>query len=438
MRRHFYFLWILFIIAALAARVFFYFHFHKETTLPRNQQIKFEATVKAEPKISDLGQTISIADAKIYAASYPRFSAGDRIKVSGKVDDRGRIFGAEVEKINGGAGVANYVAGLRQKISERIFAMLPQDEATLIVGAVLGVDQINESFHNKLVNTGTIHVVVVSGENLSIVAAVLMGLAKVLGRRRSLVLATLAVFAYAALTGFNPPVARAVLMVFATTIATFFGREIRPVWGLFLAAAVIVFISPSALAEISFQLTFAATLGIVTLGNTIAGPVSRFLPTSARSKQKSVVNQKENLELRAVGNPSTTATRKLCGQIIKALAVPISAYLFTAPIILYYFGQVSAISPLVNVFVLEAVAPIMMLGFLIAFSSLVFLPAAQVLAYFAFVPALYFVKVVDFFAGLPVPLIALGKGSLVFVAAFYFMVLGLVLLLGKARLRPGL
>jgi len=42
-----------------------------------------------------------------------------------------------------------------------------------------------------------------------------------------------------------------------------------------------------------------------------AGPVSRFPPASARSNLKSIGNQKNNVELRAVGNPSTGATRKL-------------------------------------------------------------------------------------------------------------------------------
>ena len=79
-----------------------------------------------------------------------------------------------------------------------------------------------------------------------------------------------------------------------------------------------------------------------------------------------------------------------------------------------------------NVLVIEAVAPVMALGFLVAIASLVFLPLAQILAYLAYVPALYFVKVVEVFSGLNVGQISIGKGNLVFVLVFYGVVLVLL------------
>src|SRR3989344_1100114 len=382
-----YFIFVTLLVLVLVARVFLYFHFHKEVKLPKNQPVHFEATIKLDPRISDGGQVISIADAKIYTDLYPRFTMADRISVEGEVDDRGRMFGAKVEKVGEKNGARVYLTALRAKISGKIFAMLPQDEATLVVGSVLGVDQINASFRDKLIKTGTIHVVVVSGQNLMIVVGVLASLVDYIGRRKTRVLTLALVFFYALLTGFEPPVVRATLMVFFTTLALFFGREIRPIWGLFLAAVLIIFIWPTAISEVSFQLTFAATLGIVTLGRSIL-----------------------NFKLK----------------ILNLLAVPLSAYLFTAPIILYYFGQVSLISPLVNVLVVEAVAPIMALGFMVALSALIFTPIAQTLAFLAFVPAFYFSQVVRFSASLPVGMLSLGKNSLVFVIAFYILVFSLI------------
>ena len=78
------------------------------------------------------------------------------------------------------------------------------------------------------------------------------------------------------------------------------------------------------------DLNGAEVLGVRRLGKVViielainSGPVNRFPPASARSKQQSFIDQKENHELRAVGNPSTTATRisvlihlKLTGQLI--------------------------------------------------------------------------------------------------------------------------
>ena len=56
------------------------------------------------------------------------------------------------------------------------------------------------------------------------------------------------------------------------------------------------------------------------IGITARGPVSRFLPASARSKQKSIRDQKDNVELRAVGNPFTTATPRIADILSIALA----------------------------------------------------------------------------------------------------------------------
>src|SRR3989344_1775143 len=378
-----YFIFVTLLVLVLVARVFLYFHFHKEVKLPKNQPVHFEATIKLDPRISDGGQVISIADAKIYTDLYPRVTMGDRISVEGEADDRGRMFGAKVQKVGQKRGFFVYLIKLRREISDKIFAMLPQDEATLVVGSVLGVDQINASFRDKLIKTGTIHVVVVSGQNLMIVVGVLASLVDYIGRRKTRVLTLALVFFYALLTGFEPPVVRATLMVLFTTLALFFGREISPVWGLFLAAVLIIFIWPAAISEVSFQLTFSATLGIVTLGRLIL-----------------------NLKFK----------------IINLLAVPFSAYVFTAPIILYYFGQVSLIAPIANVLVVEAVAPVMALGFLVAIASLVFLPLAQILAYLAYVPALYFVKVVEVFSGLNVGQISIGKGNLPFVVVYYALI----------------
>jgi len=423
-----YFIFVTLLGLVLVARVFLYFHFHNEITLPRGGQIKFEATVKNEPKISDSGQQVNVADAKIYLDLYPRFSVGDKIFVEGKVDDNGRMFGAQVEKVGEKNGAKVYLTALRLKISEKIFSMLPQDEATLVVGSVLGVDQINASFRDKLIKTGTIHVVVVSGQNLMILVGVLASGVSYIGRRKTRVVTLALVFFYALLTGFEPPVVRATLMVLFTTIALFFGREIRPIWGLLLAAFVIIFIWPAAISEVSFQLTFAATLGIVTLGQRLSrgnvGPAGLYpAPTSSLDSNLDTESKmsRDAADARA-GAPRLSPT----AIILNLLAIPLSAYIFTAPIILYYFGQVSLISPLVNVLVVEAVAPIMTLGFLIAISALIFTPIAQTLAFLAFVPAFYFSQVVRFSASLPVGMLSLGKNSLVFVIAFYILVFSLI------------
>lgn len=334
----------------------------QEQKIPRNEDLKLVFVVEKEPRISGNSQQIAVGDARVYTDLFPRYRVGDKLKVDGEVDDAGRMFNAKVEKVGEVSGIQYSVSSIRNEISNNIKSMLPQKEATLVVGTVLGVDDIDSEFREQLIDTGTIHVVVVSGQNLMIVAGMFLALSKFLGRRVSVVLATFFVFAYATLAGFEPPVLRASLMVLATTIAIYFGRETSALWSLLVAALVIIFIWPSAIFEVSFQLTFAATLGIVTMGQKLSKVFDR---------------------LPVIGENAAIAT---------------SAYIFTAPVIFYHFERVSLIAPLTNILVAEAVFPIMVFGFLTAGASLIFAPLGQFFAWLAYIPALYFVKVVEVFS----------------------------------------
>lgn len=383
MSKGLYYSFIFFLISICFLRVVLS---QSKTVLPKSGEVNFLANIGSEPKISAGKQVIKVENVQIYADLYPRYRVGDRIKVSGKISDRGTISFPKIEKVGENRGSLAIFSNVKRKVSERIFQLMPNREATLVAGTVLGIDSIDSEFKNILVKTGTIHVVVVSGENLVLVAGVFMALAAYFGRKRSLVLATLAVFLYALLSGFNPPVVRACLMVLVSTIAVFIGREIDPLWNLFLAALIIIFIWPQSLSEISFQLTFAASLGIITLGKHLIGFFEK-LPFFGQNA-----------------------------------AITIAAYVLTAPVILYYFGQVSPIAPFANLVVSFSVFPIMVLGFLTAVASLIFMPLAQVFAYLAFIPAFYFVKMTEFFAGLPLAQVTFKSGNLAAVLVIYAVV----------------
>lgn len=372
MPRIYYLAFGIFLLFAAGLRVLL----DKPITLPKNQPIKFEATIKRDPRVYDTHQVIYAADSRIYVSPYPRYRVGDRLLVEGMFDSEGKMFDPSVNKIGEVSSIASFRSDLREKISGRIGELLPAREATLVVGTVLGIDTIGADFREELIKTGTIHVVVVSGQNLMIICGMIFALSKFIGRRKSMIFSAVAVFSYAFLTGFEPPVVRASIMVLASTAALFLGRESSVIWSLAIAAVGIILVWPQALFEISFQLTFAATLGIVTLG--------RLMTSFAGS--------------------STGATRryKFIRLFFEIAAIPLSAFVFTAPLIMFYFSRVSLISPVVNILVSEAVMPIMVFGFLIAFATLIFMPLAQVLAYFAYVPALYFSEVVRLFSNIPI------------------------------------
>ncbi len=367
----------------------------KAETLPGNKYLKLEATIIKEPVVGDKDQIIYIKNLRIYTAMYPKYGVGDRIMVQGMADDRGRIFKAEVKKVGTRPVAFAFISSLRQKILGNIQQILPEREATLVSGTVLGVDTISADFKQALTLTGTIHVVVVSGQNLMIVAGSIMALAGYFGRRRCLVISLVCVFFYSILAGFEPPVIRASLIVLFSTVAIYFGREVNALWGLFLAGVLMVIVWPLAIFEISFQLTFAASLGIITLGQKLSTVFKR---------------------LPIVGEGSEVA---------------ISAFLFTMPIIVYYFGRVSILSPIVNMLVIEAVLPIMLFGFLISILSLIFMPIARLLAILVYPFTLYFSQVVTFFAKIDFGQISGGAGNIEFVMIYYLMLFLLILIWRK-------
>lgn len=261
------------------------------------------------------------------------------------------------------AGVVAYFSQIGQTIALRTEEILPQPQAGLLLGMVLGVGEyIPKEFKSALQRTGTIHIVVVSGQNLTLLAGFIMALAPMLGRKKTLVMTLTILAFYSLLTGFQIPVIRAALMFLFVAIAQFFNREGDSFWILILTALLMLVVNPNWLLSISFQLSFLATIGVV-----VAAPilVERFTFLPDLIKQD--------------------------------FAVTLAANLLTLPIIAANFHQVSLISLLVNTLVLWTVPIIMISG---ALSIIVYLIIPLLGGLLALIPGsllTYFVYIVEFF-----------------------------------------
>jgi competence protein ComEC len=84
-------------------------------------------------------------------------------------------------------------------------------------------------------------------------------------RRRAQALSILAVLAYAALVGFSPPVLRATIMGIVLVVARISGRRSSGLTSILFAAALMTALDPLIISDVSFQLSFAATAGILAL-----------------------------------------------------------------------------------------------------------------------------------------------------------------------------
>ncbi len=158
---------------------------------------------------------------------------------------------------------------IRSRLSASLERNLPSPQAELARALLLGQrDDLPSELSEEWRRAGTAHLLAISGLHVSVVLGVaLVTGVMILGRRRGLyVLLPLGiVWAYAILSGLNPPVVRAAIMgsVYLGAIAS--GRQPSGGLALVLAATVIALWDPRVMATASFQMTVAAMAGIVFL-----------------------------------------------------------------------------------------------------------------------------------------------------------------------------
>ncbi|MBI2495370.1 MAG: ComEC/Rec2 family competence protein, partial [Candidatus Omnitrophica bacterium] len=155
---------------------------------------------------------------------------------------------------------------LRQRWEQLLRVHFNARDAGLLLGLLLGQRaEIDEDLKEAFQTTGTIHLLVISGFNVGLIAALLELFFRLAGVpwRLRLILLALSLGAYAILTGLQPPVVRATLMAWLVLGARALDRALS--WFNILAAAalVMVWIDPAQLFDPGFQLSFGAVLSLL-------------------------------------------------------------------------------------------------------------------------------------------------------------------------------
>ena len=252
---------------------------------------------------------------------------------------------------------------LRETLVKNAKSLLPSPQAGLLLGMTIGVkEEISYKYNQVLKKVGIVHVVVVSGQNLTLVAGFILNLASVLGRKKTILLSMGVICFYLCLTGFQIPVIRAAIMFGMTSLGKLFGREGDDLRILVATALSMLIYNPLWLISISFQLSFAATIGVVVLAPRLIESV-KILPQGLKED----------------------------------LLVTIAAQVLTAPIIAYHFSQFSIAGFFVNTLVLWTIPLIMISGAVVLMVSLLSHSIAQLLAIIPGILLTYFVDIVALF-----------------------------------------
>ena len=230
------------------------------------------------------------------------------------------------------AGPAEIAAAARSWLLGGLNEMVPEPEAALGAGILLGVrSSIAPEVADAFAIAGLTHVVAISGWNIAIVAAIVGGLLRPLEERRggrwiapSAAAATIA--AYVVLTGASPSVVRAALMAGAMMVARFGGSRAHAASALAMAAVVMLLTAPAVLWDVGFQLSALATAGLILFGPSIEGRLAGWPPW-----------------------------------LREPIALTLAAQLTTLPVVVGSFGRLSLVAPLANVVVVPLVPLVMLL-----------------------------------------------------------------------------
>lgn len=285
----------------------------------------------------------------------------------------------------------------RSFLSQKVKDFLPSPQAELLSGIVLGAKQdLPFNLRLSLRDTSTLHIVVASGQNLSILAGIIMHLSGLIKRKSVLSLTLFVIVIYTLLTGAQIPILRAAIMFSLAASAQVFGRQNDGFWALVLTGGLFLLINPSWIFDLSFQLSFLATFGVLVVAP-ILSRVFKSFPDILREH----------------------------------VAVTLGAQLMVTPVIASNFHQFSTVSLFANLLVLWMIPYIMGVGFLFLTVGLIWPIAGGLISLILNVMLTYLIYIVQFFASLPFAWEYVGELSWVVWAGYYLVIAGIMLSLRK-------
>ncbi|MEK7061695.1 MAG: ComEC/Rec2 family competence protein [Patescibacteria group bacterium] len=253
------------------------------------------------------------------------------------------------------------VLWFKQKLRESIRKNYSPPQSFILEGTILGDNgAMPQDLKNKLNITGLRHIIAVSGTHIVILAAILMSFLLALGlwRGQAFYVSISFIWLYIILTGLPASGIRAATMGSLFLLAQKIGRQSMATRTIAMAAAIMVAFNPLLLLyDVGFQLSFLASMGIIYL------------------------------------NPFFKNLFKF-----DLISITFAAQIFTLPIMVYNFGNISLVSPIANLLILPIVSGLMVFGFISSILGV----ASQFLGWIISIPCwfllTYFIKVIDIFS----------------------------------------
>ena len=379
----------IFFFLIFACVYFLRLYFSQNLFIREGDWVKLSGLITREPYLSGSNQVVYLDQFILKTQAQPRYHYGQSIKVIGRVDQR-VIKASRVNFVlinpaihllaggeNGGDQAA-WFSRLNHSLVNLFNRLLPSPHAGLLAGILLGSkEEFGSEFTQNLQQTGTIHLVVASGYNLSVVVGFCLAvLLRYFKRPFAIVFSSFGLLFYLFLAGVQPPLVRASLMAGLTLLAQLTGRDQAGLRGLMLAAGTMLLVSPRLIFDLGFLLSVAATAGLLVIK----------IP-----------------------------------KIPEALGVTFSAQILALPLLFYAFGQFNLLSPLINLLVLPLVPFLMILGAVLTVIGWV--PVlGQLAAFLVYAPLEYFVQIINFFGQTNFAVLKVEQVSFRWIIIYYLLI----------------
>jgi competence protein ComEC len=370
-----------------------------------NQQ-KFEFKVKSIP-----GKILVITEI------YPEYHYGDKLTISGRLIEPAVfedfdyqaylskdkiyfvVYSPYIKLLERRQGnwfhqrIFNFKDKLREVINQTLLPPQSSILRAIFLGDRFGL---SEEFKEKLNIAGVRHIVAISGMHMIIMVQILLFLALGIGlwRGQAFYFVVLLLIAYIIMIGAPASAVRAGIMAGLLLLAQKLGRLRGSARAVVFAAVIMLLFNPWLLkSDVGFQLSFIACLSIIYL-KPILDNWSAKWPNPWRLKD--------------------------------ILTMTLAAQLGVLPVLIFHFGRLSLISPLANLIIVPLLPFIMILGIVLSFAGLIWLPLAKIIAWPVWLLLTYLVKVIEFFSSLPLAAYEFKNVSLMVLSGYYLVLIWVV------------
>lgn len=280
---------------------------------------------------------------------------------------------------------------LRDSFMKNIGRSIGPPENYLADGLILGSrGGFDEAMRNEFISTETIHIIALSGYNVTIVAESVMKILGVfLAQAFGIIIGVIVIILFILLAGASSTAIRAGIMAVIALFARLTGRTYDAGRALVIAALVMIAYDLRVVTDISFQLSFIATFGVLFITPKVIGWI-RFLPMKFGFRE--------------------------------LVATTIAATIAVLPILLYSTGILSIVSLPANVLILPFIPLTMFMSFVVGVLGYLSPIIAYPFAYITHLLLSYILSVIHFFASLPFASVTITSFPLLITVVLYGLI----------------